>query len=156
MYSTSKDEKCKKSKEGAIKLARKLKICFNWNYFETCSSTCSVSDQGVLCPVPSGEGDLTGRRTSGTLLPWRWKSDVWRFMSRHYFVSVPSTINTCLTLRFTHSLAPAVNAHCYPGTIGIKPRTKKIYYTCWRIMKCLQSFLNENEWELTKVRCNNL
>jgi hypothetical protein len=31
--------------------------------------TCSVPDQGVLGPFPTGDRDLTGRQPSGTLLP---------------------------------------------------------------------------------------
>jgi len=43
----------KESKEGAIKWARKLKFCFNWNHFETCRSSSCVSVQRVLHPLPT-------------------------------------------------------------------------------------------------------
>ena len=38
------------------------------HYFETCRSSCRVSVQGVLRPVPTGDRDFTGRRDSSNLL----------------------------------------------------------------------------------------
>jgi len=75
-----------------------------------------VSDKGVLRPVPHPATETCladgraviccredGSLTFGGLCPGTISSQ-------------PSTINNCLTLRFAHSLAPAVNTHCYAGT----------------------------------------
>jgi len=54
-------------------------------------------------------------------------------MSTYYCFSVLSTINTCLTLRLAHSLAPAGNTHFYQGTTIGKTENEKIYYACCRL-----------------------
>jgi len=50
--------------------------------------------RGSWALLPPGDRELSGRYSNCSLVSWRWKSDAWSFMSRHYFVSVHSTVNT--------------------------------------------------------------
>jgi hypothetical protein len=103
----------------------------NWNLVPTERISKHVEEVLVSLtrgPGPcssSGDKDLTDRQPSGTLLSWRWKYGVWRFLFGHCFVWVLSTVDTCLKLRFAHSPASPVNTRSYPGTIRKRTLERK-------------------------------